>query len=293
MSQYGYFFAYFDILGFKNMINKPNGLEGILNVYLELTEIINKHNDHYKKLKEINISPGVYAIQEGIYVIYEVNILYGSDSIFIWSNRTWEELEKVKNDINKIHFATQYFAKPRICDPFLEVCNEIFCRSLELGFPLRGAISMGDGYFDFTKHIFIGKLIVDAITLEGMQDLVGASFHLSFEEQKVPDRFRIKFEDYINPKKHCENIEKESYTNQNVIDWPRHWRNTRKKNIEEVIDQFDFGKRSDIKNNTIRLIKESLKYSDKFESVDEVNLFNVYPEIFSKTDGFPIRFIHI
>lgn len=45
MSQYGYFFAYFDILGFKNMINKPNGLEGILNVYLELTEIINKHND--------------------------------------------------------------------------------------------------------------------------------------------------------------------------------------------------------------------------------------------------------
>lgn len=293
MSQYGYFFAYFDILGFKNMINKPNGLEGILNVYLELTEIINKHNDHYKKLKEINISPGVYAIQEGIYVIYEVNILYGSDSIFIWSNRTWEELEKVKNDINKIHFATQYFAKPRICDPFLEVCNEIFCRSLELGFPLRGAISMGDGYFDFTKHIFIGKLIVDAITLEGMQDLVGASFHLSFEEQKVPDRFRIKFEDYINPKKHCENIEKESYTNQNVIDWPRHWRNTREKNIEEVIDQFDFGKRLDIKRNTFRLIKESLKYSDKFESVDEVNLFNVYPEIFRKTDGYPIRFIHI
>lgn len=168
MSIYGYNFAFFDILGFGVKISEPRGLEEIKEMYLQLTEIINNHNENYLELKK-EMPNGVYGTADGAYTLYEVNILYGSDSIFIWSSRTWEALTNVNNDIERIHFSTPYYGKPRICDPFLDICNELFCRSLELGFPLRGALTMGDGYFDFSKHIFLGKLIVDAVNVIGNQ----------------------------------------------------------------------------------------------------------------------------
>jgi len=291
MSVYGFNFAYFDILGFSEKISKPNGLKEIKDVYLKLTEIINKHNEHYSKLKKTNMPMGVYGTIDGAFTLYEVNILYGSDSIFIWSSRTWEALTDVDNEIDRIHFSTPYFGKPRICDPFLDVCNELFCRSLELGFPLRGALSMGDGFFDFSKHIFLGKLIVDAVKLESIQDIAGASYHLTFEEQKIPARFRFKLDDYIPPKKHGKSTRKKLQTNQYVLDWPRHWRNSREEKLENIIERIDFGKRADIKRNTLKMINESQKLADLYQSNDDVNIYNVYPEIYSKTDGVMLRLI--
>ncbi len=289
-SKYGFNFAFFDILGFGDKISKPGGLELIKDVYIKLTEIINEHNETYHKLKTI-MPTGVYGTSDGAYTLYEVNILYGSDSIFVWSDRTWEELKMVNNDVSKIFHATPYFGKPRICDPFLDICNELICKALELGFMLRGAMSMGEGYFDFSKHIFLGKPIVDAVKLEGIQELVGASFHLTFEEQKIPNRFRIKFNNYIPDYKHGRKTEKETKTNEYVLDWPRHWRNTRDTDLADVINNIDFASQSVKKANTLRLITESNKYSTMYESDDDRNVYNVYPEIYSKTDGVMLRLI--
>lgn len=289
MSIYGYNICFLDILGFSEKICQDDGLELIKHKYLELTESVRQINYKYKEVIAKGIYEGSYWSKNGIGVFYKTNILYGSDSIIIWSDRTWDEFQKV-GDASKIHFTNKWMTHPKPCDPFIEICNEIICKSIEIDLPLRGALSMGNGYFDFEKFIFIGKPIIEAIKLEKVQNIIGASFCHSFEKQIIPQRFYFNFENYLKKELCGKPVQPENHTNQNVLDWARHWKETRKKDINEAIENIDFGPREDIKNNTLRFIKNSEKYMNNFISMDEINIENCYKEYY-KNCGLPIRML--
>lgn len=73
-SLYGYNFAFFDILGFSEKISRPGGLEEIKDVYVQLTEIINGHNERYNNLKSSNMPMGVYGTIDGAFTMYWLNV---------------------------------------------------------------------------------------------------------------------------------------------------------------------------------------------------------------------------
>lgn len=197
MINYGYNVCFLDILGFSDKISKEGGLEEIKAKYLKLTEIINSINEKYKDILSTGFGENSYAtIDNNVGVFYKTNILYGSDSIVIWADRTWEPAKKIESK-EKVHFATPWIGFPKPCDPFIDICNEIICASIELDLPLRGALSSGNAHFDFDKYIFIGKPIVESVQLEKIQDIIGATFCKSFEEQIIPKRFYLPFDNYL------------------------------------------------------------------------------------------------
>jgi hypothetical protein len=276
-----------DILGFSDKICEEGGLENIKSKYLELTESVRQINEKYKEVISKGIKEGSYWAKNNIGIFYKTNVLYGSDSIIIWSDRTWEEFKKV-GDESKIHFTSKWLAFPKACDPFIEICNEIICKSIELDLPLRGALSMGDGYFDFEKQIFIGKPIIEAVKLEKFQNIIGASFCHSFENQTIPKRFYFKLDDYLKTTICKEKVNPKEFTNQNVLDWPRYWRETRKTDLAAAIENIDFGKRGDIKENTLRLIQNAEQCKDNYISNEETDIQSVYKEYYNNC-GLPIR----
>jgi hypothetical protein len=296
MINYGYNVCFLDILGFSNKISKEGGLDEIKEKYLKLTEIVNSINEKYKDILLTGFGENSYAtINNNVGVFYKTNIIYGSDSIVIWADRTWEPAKKIESP-EKVHFATPWIGFPKPCDPFIDICNEIICASIELDLPLRGALSSGDAYFDFDKYIFIGKPIVEATQLEKIQDIIGATFCKSFEEQIIPKRFFLTFDNYLKVEvEKCKKLNDEikmakSNTNMNLLDWPRHWRNTRTDNLIEAIEKIDFGPRPDIKANTRRFIEKSAELKDKFISKEETIIKDVYSEAYANC-GLPIRFI--
>lgn len=293
---HGYNFCFLDILGFRNKITKENGLEEIKYKYLKLIEKVKTINDRYNGLYKI---PGIYESvyweggkrEKEVMIFDKINTIYGSDSILIWTKRTWEEYE-YRNDSKNIHIADKWIAHPRPCDNFLNICNEIICTSIELELPLRGAITIGEGYFDDKEHIYLGKPIVEAYEFEGKQHIVGASFCESFKNQIIPKRYSLEFYNYL---KGDGAILKRG----NLLDWPRHWRKTRPdKDLKEAIHKIDFdgdpNKLDGVsikKLNTIRFIEESEKFKDKFISKEETSIIQVYKEYYDGNYGYPILWV--
>lgn len=296
MINYGYNVCFLDILGFSNKISKESGLDEIKTKYLKLTEIINSINEKYQDILSAGFGESSYAtIDNNVGLFYKTNILYGSDSIVIWADRTWEAAKQIES-IEKVHFAAKWIGFPKPCDPFIDICNEIICASIELDLPLRGALSTGNAYFDFDKYIFIGKPIVESVQLEKIQNIIGATFCKSFEEQIIPKRFFMTFDKYLKEEdEKCEKLNTEilkakSNTNMNLLDWPRHWRNTRTENLIKAIERVDFGPRPDIKRNTLRFIEKSAELNELFISKEETNIKDVYREAYANC-GLPIRLI--
>lgn len=286
MSLHGYNVCLLDILGFSKRIKDPNGLEKIKDVYLKLMDSVSSMHAKYDKLISSGFFECAYWSKDyitskiKICVLYKINALYGSDTILIWSNRTWKRYEDAGCP-EDIHLPSKWSSYPTPCDPFIQVCNELICRSLELGLPLRGALSTGDCYFDFDKHIYIGKPIVEASELEKLQRIIGASFCNSFEEQIIPKRFFCNMDDYIKKEFDGEKIDPSKYTRQNVLNWPRYWKETRGSDALEVIENIDFGEHDDIKKNTIRLIEKSQSQNHLFTNEEDVEIANVYKDYFN------------
>ena len=152
---------------------------------------------------------------------------YASDSILLWANR----------------------ALP--CDDFLDVCNDLICHGLEVGLPLRGAVSMGEAVLEAHRNIFLGRPLVDAARLEGGQKFIGAGVCKSFVEQAIPKRFLLRFEQHL----------KDSNSAQwggFVLDWPRHWLRTRSADVEQVIRTMNIdAEHSPYYENTLDLVAHS------------------------------------
>jgi len=152
---------------------------------------------------------------------------YASDSILLWANR----------------------ALP--CDDFLDACNDLICHGLEVGLPLRGAVSMGEAVLEAHRNIFLGRPLVDAARLEGGQKFIGASVCKSFVEQAIPKRFLLRFD------RHLKSRGTEEWGGF-VLDWPRHWLRTRSVDVEEVIRTMNIdAEHAPYYENTLDLVAHS------------------------------------
>jgi len=283
MIKNGYIVCFLDVLGFKSKHEKL-GIDEIYKRYCELTEVCERVNRNYDKVFKARPESPLHTIENDLYFLYKVHVHYASDSIIIWADRTWEMYKTVEKD-EDIHFATPWIKYPKPSDPFIELCNEVICRGIELGLPLRGSISIGDGRFDYSKGHYIGEAVIDCAEIEKLHAHVGVALSSKFLNQPLPKRFYVDFENHIKSDiKPC----KREVISDKVLDWPRHWRKTRESAIFDYLKKEDFDSKVHIFENTEQLIQKSENQKDLFETEEEVNAFIVYKDWYSRIDGFPM-----
>lgn len=274
--KHGSYVALFDVLGFEDRLNHL-GLDGMLSRYEALIASINSHNDHAHRLfGDLNFHESPYWTDNGDLVIFSrIEGAYASDSILLWANRTWPESQAGVGGSNETPSAAptdDWRLHPIPCDSFLNVCNELMCCGLEVGLPLRGAISIGSAIMDRTRGIFLGKPIVESARLERGQGLVGVSFSKSMTQQHVPARFALDFGKHL----------KEKYKplwGGHLLDWPRHWRQTRAKDVRGVISALDVNPQfSKYYANTLEMVSFSEGLADKYESEEDVSIRSQYEQ---------------
>lgn len=198
---YGYIVALFDILGFEKRLAQI-GLKEMQVRYEALIEVVNYRKEQMQRVfGDLNFKEAPYWTAEGdVFTFNKVYGAYASDSILIWADRTWPDARDVESEICRKLASNppdgwKYHPVP--CDNFLDVCNDVMCRGLEVGLPLRGGISIGEAVFDQSRNIFLGKPIIDAARLENGHQLIGASFSVSGMNQTIPPRYTLKFSDHI------------------------------------------------------------------------------------------------
>jgi hypothetical protein len=271
---YGYSVALFDILGFEQKLASI-GLTEMLARYETLIDIVNYRKDQIKLVfEDRGYTEAPYWSNDGdVSIFNKIHGAYASDSILLWAESTWSAARGKSLDACKkldTDAANGWKYLPIPCDNFLDVCNDLICRSLEVGLPLRGSISMGEAVLDQEKNIFLGQPIVEAARLEKGQRFIGASFCKSAIGQTIPKRFSLQFDQHI----------KNEYTGGwggVVLDWPRHWRSTRSVDLVSVIKGMDTDNQfSDIYKNTLDFISHSRKFVGQFESAEDTSIRSVY-----------------
>jgi len=273
----------FDVLGFKNKFESL-GFEKIIEMYAALIDIVVESDKHRADIDSLfpHKKEGPYWCSGGEIVIdNRIYAAYASDTFLIWSNYTWPALDtKERNELQQLSTDPlhDWLFHPVPCDRLLDVCNELICRSLQVGLPLRGALAVGDAVLDKVRNIFLGQPIIDAHILEVNQRFIGAGICESFTHQTIPPRYRLKFN-----KQSKERLEKES--GEMILDWPRHWRNTRKFDVRKILKSMDVdGKFSEYYKNTLASVDLSEKYVDEFEPGDACPIRSNY-EQFSYSRG--------
>ncbi|GAB2808182.1 hypothetical protein [Dyella kyungheensis] len=254
----------FDVLGFKRKFESL-GLEQIIAKYAALIDIVVEGDRRRAELDSLfpNRKEGPYWCSGGEIVIdSRVYMAYASDTLLVWSNYIWADrlvqaegrLEELAQDPRH-----DWLFCPVPCDPFLDVCNELICRSLQIGLPLRGAVAVGDAVLDKARNIFLGQPIIEANLLEHGQRFIGAGMCQSFTQQTIPSRYSLEFSEQL----------KEPFTGEAsglVLDWPRHWRNTRKFDVRPVIESLsDDGDSAGYYQNTLASVELSKQFANDFE----------------------------
>lgn len=275
---HGYLVALFDILGFEQLLASV-GLKEMLARYEALIEVVNYRKEQIRRVfGDMGFSEAPYwTAERDVSIFNEVHGAYASDSILLWTNRTWPEARdstiETCNALAK-NPSNGWAYQPIPCDNFLDVCNDLVCRGLEVGLPLRGAISIGDAIFDGNRNIFLGQPIVEAARLESGQRLIGASFCKSAMAQTIPKRFSLNLTHHIKDgyEKNFGGIS---------LDWPRHWRKTRVMEVANIINAMNTDERYSLYyRNTLDLVEHSQGFASKFESLEETSIRTVY-EAFS------------
>lgn len=278
---HGYSVALFDVLGFEAKLERL-GLAEILRRYEELIARIEAREAHMSWLfQHLGFHEAPYwNSSQGLFIFNKIQGAYASDTLLLWSNRTWpeartktpEELEELSKDAS-----IGWQASPVPTDNFLEECNELMCHALEVGLPLRGAVSMGQGVFDGDRRLFLGAPLVEVARMESAQEFIGAGLCKAFREQIIPKRYYLEFEGHLK-EGGCR------HWGGAVLDWPRHWRNTRRERLEDVVKALDTSPDHSVcYRNTLKLIEFSAQFADQHQEPEDMEIRNQYPEFaFSK-----------
>lgn len=193
-----YGIALFDVLGFSEL-HKKLGTEKLYLIYEQLIDkaIIEKTKEGVKFLG---------ATREGLFVVgnLEVRFVYFSDTILLWT------------PFNEVFFPF-----------FVTICSEFMIDAIDIGLPLRGALTVGDAIMDRTKGIFLGEPIIEAARLEKAQNWIGVTFGSSFNSIGLHEAM-INFTDiqlnYTSQMK----IGYEELNSRVVLDWARKMRELNK-----------------------------------------------------------------
>ena len=275
-THHGHFIGLFDVLGFETRLLKW-GLGRMTEAYVSLIASIEARETHMTRLfGEMGFREAPYWTSDGdIFIFNRIGGAFASDSILVWANRTWPEARnKSADELAEIAAdpARGWVAHPIPCDNFIDACNDLICHSIEVGLPLRGAVSMGPAVIDNDRRIFLGQPIVDAARMERGQTFLGASVCRSFTSQVLPARYGFPYEAHLKSPT-------PSVWGGLVLDWPRHWRKTRRDDSLSAVAQLDTDpKFAHYYDATRQFIAASEQIDGKFESPAEVSLRSVYAE---------------
>lgn len=187
-----YMIAMFDVLGFQSLFQRL-GLEEVYRRYETLTAYVREPKSGY----DIVPVDGFVAIGH-----LEIQCAYFSDTILYWTPYSFPAFRS-----------------------FCTTCSEALCRGIEIGLPLRGAIAVGQAIMDLSKATYLGQPIVEVTRVERAQRWIGASFGPSFHDPTDKKSF---FLDTILPYRSHRKPECDTLINGSALDWPRHWRGTRR-----------------------------------------------------------------
>ncbi|SRR6266568_497769 len=283
---YGYFVALFDVLGFSRKL-ATIGLDEMLARYTALIDAVMYRKKQISRVfDEMRFKEAPYWAANGdVFLFTKVHGAYASDSLLLWAPRNWPDARG--KDVNELTELSKDPAKgwafqPIPCDNFLDVCNDLICHGLEVGLPLRGALSMGVAVFNEKKNIFLGQPIIDAARLERGQRMIGGSLCKTFVCQTIPKRYLLQFEEHL----------KDDYAEQYggfVLDWPRHWRRTRTRDLAQVIQGLNKELQySSYCGNTLSLVTRSLSFASQFESTEETAIRSLYPAFSRSNDQLAV-----
>ena len=293
-----------DVLGFEKQLDTL-GLDGLLEKYIQLINVVARHNTKSTLHVALANLPGndndqdkaIWTVhtdgQPAIFILNRIFASYASDSIFIFSYADFPEarypaaqgLSREEMILRSTDPGTgwQFHAIP--CDNFLNVCCDVICHSLEIGLPLRGAISMGEAVLNPEYGIFIGRPLVEAARLEKEQAIIGAAISTSFVSQTIPRRYLIEQSD------HFKTDPPQTFSG-NMLDWPRYWRATRQNDCTEVVNAMNsdpnFAK---YYRNTNATILKSNEAKHLYQGREHENIINVYPQFSAGPDVVKARSI--
>lgn len=273
---YGYFVALFDILGFEQRLANL-GLQEMLVRYETLIDAVNYRKKQVQQVfGDMGMQEAPYWISDGdVFLFTKTHGAYASDSILLWASRTWSEAQDASTeDFDRLagNPTDGWKYHPIPYDNFLDVCNDLMCRGLEVGLPLRGAIAVGDAALIPDRTIFLGQPIVEAARLENGQRFIGTSFCKSAMAQAIPERYALCFENGI----------KESHRAQwggAVLDWPRHWRKSRRSDLRCAIEALNGDPQfASYYENTLEFVTHSEQFAGSFESPEETSIRSTYAQ---------------
>lgn len=147
-----YFIAFFDVLGFSNLV-KEKGTENILATYQRLIELA-VLKESYTAFGRVKLAQNHY-LMGGSYA--PINYTYFSDTILLWT--------------------TAYNTH---VSPFLARCSDLICEALRIRMPLRGSVCFGEAVLDKSTNTFIGRAIIEANDIEKNQKWIGATLGSAF-----------------------------------------------------------------------------------------------------------------
>ena len=224
-----------DVLGFENLFAKL-GLEKIQSKYEELIEVANKHNFELA----ITIGP------EGHPRIGNPGIksAYFSDTLLFWCPYDVFRLEVILNSM-----------------------SEVICRLIELGLPLRGAVSVGKVVIDKERGIYLGQPIISAARAETVQRWIGVTLSKAFDVQPYNGGFKadviLQYDKHLKPDSQLKVIPL-------VLDYPRHWRISRKTSLTKAVEKLNLDPQyAEYYENTISFVDHSEQNHDWWVSHPE------------------------
>lgn len=271
--------AFFDVLGFESKFERL-GLDGIAERYVSLiNSVLARHG------RVLEVFGGNVELSESIYWLADQDVflymptygVYASDSILLWSHHWFPESRGATDEVRvtkRDDPGVGWQHHPVPCDSFLDSCCDLICHSIEVGMPLRGSLAMGEAILDVQHRVFLGSPLIEAARLESCQQFIGAGLCSTFCDQIIPKRYILQYDKHLKPKHSCN-----ARFGGSVLDWPRHWRNTRGSDPQDVVRQLNTdAAHSKYYEHTIDFINYSASFSGQYEGPEDLSLRKVYPQ---------------
>jgi hypothetical protein len=117
--------------------------------------------------------------------------------------------------------------------PFLQRCADLVCEALLIGVPMRGAVSLGNGFMHKKSGTYLGEAIVEAARLEAAQNWIGVCLAPSATwEGFMSEVSPTQLMEYAIPIKEG----REELASPIALDWPRRWRETQTTSLAECLN---------------------------------------------------------
>lgn len=229
-----YMLCFFDILGTKRMLAEQR-LDEVRARYEKLTAVAVREHVGADTTWEGAMSTvdGGRTLSAALYYL-PMEYAYFSDSILLWCPLVREYVSA-----------------------FLSRCLEVFCESLALGMPLRGAITWGEAVLDREKSIFLGSPLAQAAELEKVQEWLGVM--VAPPADSVAKDVLIRADVAVV----CDVPTKQGPIAGAALDWPRRWRDFMREPPEAVIERMRHGAHATKYDNTLAFVRASMRYNEE------------------------------